>query len=185
MPPPPSDAFGVGPAASTGEAGEDILPDLLAPGLRLVFCGTAASPTSARRGAYYAGPGNRFWPTLHAAGFTPHRLAPEAFRELLPLGIGLTDLAKRVSGVDKALRPGDLDAERLKAAIRMWHPGAIAFTSAAAARHGLGRDAPFGETASPFPGTRLLVLPSPSAANGHWARQAHHWHAAARALGFA
>lgn len=201
----------------------DVLPDLLAPGLRVVFCGTAAGAESARRGAYYAGPGNRFWPMLHEAGFTPRRFRPEEFPELLALGIGLTDLAKRASGVDKSLRPSDFDVERLGAAIRMWRPGAIAFTSATAARVFLGRDAGFGEVGASLPRlrgrverrrrsrvrsgeaarpsssnphpdplpqagegeVRVFVLPSPSGANGHWARQRHHWHDAARALGFA
>jgi TDG/mug DNA glycosylase family protein len=176
----------------------DVLPDLLAPGLRVVFCGTAAGAESARRGAYYAGPGNRFWTVLQEAGFTPRRFRPEEFPGLLALGIGLTDLAKRASGVDKSLRPSDFDGERTRAAIRMWRPSAIAFTSATAARVFLGRDAGFGElTPSPafagegwggglaFRAPRLFVLPSPSGANGHWARQRHHWHDAARALGFA
>ncbi len=149
-----------------------------------MFCGTAAGAESARRGAYYAGPGNRFWPVLAEAGFTPRRFAPEEFRELLGLGIGLTDLAKHASGVDKSLLPSDFNAERLRMAIGMWLPGAVAFTSATAARIFLGREAPFGEIAEPgLP--RLFVLPSPSGANGHWSRQRHHWQDAARALGFA
>ena len=53
-----------------------VLPDVLAPGLRAVFCGTAAGTKSAIAGAYYAGPGNKFWPTLHAIGLTPRRFAP-------------------------------------------------------------------------------------------------------------
>jgi len=78
----------------------DVLPDLLLPGLRVVFCGTAAGTVSALRGAYYAGPGNRFWATLAATGLTPRRLAPEEFPQLLRFAIGLTDLAKSVSGAD-------------------------------------------------------------------------------------
>ena len=51
-----------------------LVPDLLAPGLDLVFCGTAPSPASFKARAYYANPGNAFWPTLHAVGLTPERL---------------------------------------------------------------------------------------------------------------
>jgi hypothetical protein len=69
-----------------------VLPDVLGPGLRVVFCGTAVGSASAKRGAYYAGPGNKFWPTLHAIGLTPRRLMPEEFRSVLDYGIGLTDL---------------------------------------------------------------------------------------------
>ena len=58
-----------------------ILPDVLGPGLRVVFCGSAASTVAAARGAPYAGPGNRFWPTLFEIGLTPRRFAPEEFRE--------------------------------------------------------------------------------------------------------
>jgi TDG/mug DNA glycosylase family protein len=51
----------------------------LAPGLDLVFCGTAPSPASFKARAYYANPGNAFWPTLHAVGLTPERLTPQRF----------------------------------------------------------------------------------------------------------
>ena len=68
------------------------LEDLLSPGLDLVVCGTAASPVSAERGQYYAGPGNRFWSVLEETGLTPRRLQPSEYRSLLELGIGLTDV---------------------------------------------------------------------------------------------
>ena len=93
-----------------------ILPDVLAPGLRIVFCGSGAGAASAARGAYYAGPGNKFWPTLHAVGLTPRRLAPEEFASVLEYGIGLTDLAKTRSGPDTQVR-GGYDVERLRAVI--------------------------------------------------------------------
>jgi TDG/mug DNA glycosylase family protein len=63
-----------------------ILPDLLAPGLNIVFCGTAVSAVSAARGAYYAGPGNAFWPTLYAVGLTPRRFEPEEYPSIIRLG---------------------------------------------------------------------------------------------------
>ena len=62
-----------------------VLPVILAPNLDIVFCGTAVSNISAQRGAYYAGPGNMFWPTLHEVGLTPRRLQPEEFREVLSI----------------------------------------------------------------------------------------------------
>ena len=77
-----------------------VLPDILAPGLDIVFCGTAVGNVSAQRGAYYAGLGNMFWPTLYEIGLTPRRLQPEEFREVLSFGLGLTDLVKAVLGVD-------------------------------------------------------------------------------------
>src|SRR5882672_9978757 len=66
-----------------------ILPDLLVPGLTLVFCGTAPSSVSAARRAYYAGPGNRFWSILAETGLTPRRLEPEEYGLLPQFGIGL------------------------------------------------------------------------------------------------
>jgi TDG/mug DNA glycosylase family protein len=83
-----------------------VLPDLLKPGLRIVFCGTAAGNVSAARGAYYAHPQNRFWAALHAFGLTPRKLRPEDYAELSQWGLGLTDIAKHVSGVDRELPAG-------------------------------------------------------------------------------
>ena len=69
----------------------NILPDVLRRDLRAVISGTAAGKASARRRAYYAGPGNKFWQSLRRVGLTPHVLKPQEFRELLGHGIGLTD----------------------------------------------------------------------------------------------
>ena len=76
----------------SANAAESAVPDVLAPGLRLVFCGTAPSRASAAARAYYAKPGNRFWPVLHAAGFTPSRFHPSEYAALLGLGIGADGL---------------------------------------------------------------------------------------------
>ena len=95
-----------------------VLPDVLEPGLRIVFCGTAAGHVSARRGAYYAHPQNRFWPALHAIGLTPRRLKPEDYPELPQWGLGLTDLAKHVSGMDRDLPAGALGTRSLRGADR-------------------------------------------------------------------
>jgi TDG/mug DNA glycosylase family protein len=92
----------------------DVLQDLLRQGLKAVFCGTQAGSQSARRGAYYAGRGNRFWPTLHDVGLTSVRLAPEQYARLLDCGIGLTDVAKKTSGADSLLRPTHVDAAFLE-----------------------------------------------------------------------
>ena len=85
----------------------DVLPDVLGSGLSIVFCGSAAGAASARAGAYYAGPGNRFWPTLYRVGLTPRILAPADFRTVRRYGIGLTDLCKTESGSDvRPIGPG-------------------------------------------------------------------------------
>lgn len=141
---------------------EALVPDVLAPGLRLVFCGTAPSRASATARAYYAKPGNRFWPALHEAGFTPRRFNPAEYAKLLELGIGLTDLCKGHSGNDDQLPEGALDAPGLREKIARYRPAAVAFTSKNAAKAFLGRDVDYGWQPERVGQTRLFVLPSPS-----------------------
>lgn len=139
------------------------IPDLLAPGLDLVFCGTAPSHASFAARAYYANPGNAFWPTLHAVGLTPERLAPQRFPELLGLGIGLTDLDKTEVGSDHELTPEALDAKALHAKLRRFRPAAIAFTSKHAASLALGVRSPaYGRQPDLLEGAVAFVLASPS-----------------------
>jgi TDG/mug DNA glycosylase family protein len=142
-----------------------ILPDLLMPGLKLVFCGTAAGTVSAQRGHYYAHPQNRFWRTLHAVGLTPRLLAPHEFRSLPDYGIGLTDIAKRVSGMDKELPPGALGREAamaLRGRLAAAAPRIVAFTSLNGGRRVMGAKAGAGEQAQMLGVTRVWILPSPS-----------------------
>jgi TDG/mug DNA glycosylase family protein len=149
---------------------EPILPDLLRPGLELVFCGTAAGERSAREGAYYAHPGNLFWRALHEAGITRHRFVPAEFPRLLDLGIGLTDLAKRHSGNDADLPRDAFDVPALVAKIERYRPRFLAFTSKTAARAALGRPiTAYGEQPERIGRTRIFALPSPSGqARRHW-----------------
>ena len=160
-----------------------ILPDVLALRLRVVFCGTAASARSALVGAYYAGPGNRFWPTLHEIGLTPRRLAPAEYGRVLELGIGLTDLAKRHSGADAELPAAAFDRDGLRARIAAHRPRLLAFTSLTAASIFLGRRrVTAGEQPERIGCTRLFALPSPSGrARGHWSIAP--WRALAREAG--
>ena len=124
----------------------DILPDVLGHDLRIVFCGTAAGNVSAARRAYYAHPQNRFWAALHAFGLTPRQVKPEDYAELSQWGLGLTDIAKHVSGVDRDLPPGVLGREAcaaLEAKIIATEPEWLAFTSLNAGRRYLGCAADF------------------------------------------
>lgn len=156
-----------------------ILPDLLAADLDLVFCGTAVGAASARRQAYYAGPGNAFWPTLHRVGLTPRQLRPEEYAELLGFGIGLTDLAKEVSGNDDILARHDFDVGRLKALLARYRPRILAFTGKRAAQQFVGRPVDYGCLAERAGATLLFVLPSPSgAACRYWSSAP--WHELAR-----
>jgi double-stranded uracil-DNA glycosylase len=156
----------------TSERVQFILPDVLAPGLRIVFCGTAAGTVSAARGCYYAHPQNKFWRTLQAVELTPYRLAPVEFATLPRWGLGLTDIAKSVSGMDRQLPPGALGpapCEAMAAKIAAVRPAILAFTSLTAGRRYLGRDARFGEQPERIGATRIWLLPSPSpTANWNW-----------------
>jgi TDG/mug DNA glycosylase family protein len=148
---------------------DPILPDLLQPGLALVFCGTAAGRRSAAERAYYAHPGNLFWRALFEAGLTPRLLAPAEFPLLTGYGIGLTDLAKRHSGNDADLPRDAFDVPALRARIERHAPRLLAFTSKNAARAALGHAVSYGMQEETLGQTRLFVLPSPSGqARGHW-----------------
>lgn len=146
-----------------------VLPDVLRPGLALVFCGTAAGKRSAAEHAYYAHPGNLFWRALHEAGFTPRLFAPAEFPLLSQFGIGLTDLAKRHSGNDDELPRDAFDAPALWAKIERYAPRFVAFTSKNAARAALGHAVDCGLQDERIGETQVFVLPSPSGqARGHW-----------------
>jgi len=165
------------------DAAPHVLPDLIEPGLRIVFCGTAAGTVSAARGAYYAHPQNRFWSALHAFGLTPRKLEPQEYLELPRWGLGLTDIAKRVSGMDRELPAGSLSRQacvELQAKIVAAKPEWLAFTSLNAGRRYLGRAATFGEQDERIGPTRLWVLPSPSPTAGwNWEANKHWWGALA------
>lgn len=141
---------------------EHVLPDVLAPNLRLVFCGTAAGTRSAREGAYYAHPGNYFWRTLFEVGLTPRRISPHDYRDVLKFGIGMTDLAKLHFGADHELPRDAFDAAALKRKLARYKPLVVAFTSKNAAFGYFGRVLAYGEQVEPIAHSRVFVLPSPS-----------------------
>ena len=146
-----------------------VLPDVLKANLKVVFCGTAASAKSAHVGAYYAGPGNRFWEALYTIGLTPYQLKPLEFHKVLQYSIGLTDLAQHSSGNDDTLKRDDFDAEALRQRILTEQPAILAFTSKRAAQEFLGQSVVYGWHAKTIGKTRLFILPSPSgAARRYW-----------------
>lgn len=155
-----------------------ILPDHLAEGLRVVFCGTAAGRVSARAGHYYANPGNRFWTMLAETGLTPRRLAPAEDHLLPAFGLGLTDLAKTAFGQDAEIPPEAWDRPGLIARVMQARPARLAFTSLTAARLALGRPGLGSGRLEPdpaLPGIALWALPSPSGlARSHFS--ARPWH---------
>ena len=155
------------------------MPDLLRPGLRLVICGSAAGRRSAAAGAYYAGPGNKFWRILHDCGLTPRHLRPDQFPSLPEFGIGLTDLAKLYVGGDAGIRSDDDDVDGLVAKITRYAPAWLAFNGKRAARVVLDRAVDFGPQSETIGASRLFVLPSSAgAASGYWDEAP--WHELAR-----
>ncbi|CAM5189969.1 G/U mismatch-specific uracil-DNA glycosylase OS=Bosea thiooxidans OX=53254 GN=SAMN05660750_01849 PE=4 SV=1 [Bosea thiooxidans] len=159
-------------ASPTMTEQQPILPDVLEPGLRVVFCGTQAGTASARRGAYYAGPGNKFWAVLHQIGLLPERFAPERFREMPRYGIGLTDVAKQSFGPDSALRSSHFDVSGFHARIAAHAPRFVAFNGKRSAQEALGRKGAtlaFGLQPELLAGAGVFVLPSTAGlASGHW-----------------
>lgn len=148
----------------------DVLPDLLRPGLDIVFCGTAVATASDARGHYYSGPGNKFWQLLYDTGFTPTLLTPREDVCLPDLGIGLTDLVKNVAqSHDRGLDFGGTASTtaRLEAAAPRW----IAFNGLKAARQAaiaLGQSpngVSLGRMEWTVGASRVYVLPSSSGAH--------------------
>jgi TDG/mug DNA glycosylase family protein len=160
-----------------------VLPDLLAPGLAVVFCGTAPGTVSAARKQYYAHPQNKFWRVLYDVGLTPGQLKPSEYAQLLALGVGLTDIAKHSSGMDSELPRGSLGADAiadLRRRIEKFRPATLAFTSLTGGRKFLGRAAEFGPQPQTIGTTAIWILPSPSpAAHWNWKNHFHVWQALA------
>jgi TDG/mug DNA glycosylase family protein len=171
------------------------VPDVLAPGLRCIFCGINPGRVSAAARAHFANPRNDFWRLLHDAGFTPRLYAPDEQFALLELGYGLTNAAYRTTPGSGDLRRRDFDRARLEKIARELRPCAIAFVGKEAFRGAFGRRAELGPQPLALEDTALFVLPSTSPANAavsyderlHWFRTLHEWlepvaRAAVRAL---
>jgi double-stranded uracil-DNA glycosylase len=147
----------------------EVLPDLLQPGLRVVFCGTAPSTASAKARAYYAGPGNAFWQVLHLTGLTPVELVPAEFERLSESGIGLTDICKVSYGSDAEVGVVEFDVGGLQEKIAAAEPACLAFNGKNAARGALERDVAYGPQDEQIGGAAVWVLPSTSGrARGFW-----------------
>jgi TDG/mug DNA glycosylase family protein len=149
------------------EPAASAVPDLLAPGLRAIFCGINPGRASAAAGAHFANPRNDFWRLLHDAGFTPRLLAPSEQRELLTLGFGLTNAAYRTTPGSGDLRRADFAGagERLERIANELRPTAIAFVGKEAFRGAFGQRPELGLQERTLGETRLFVRPSTSPAN--------------------
>jgi TDG/mug DNA glycosylase family protein len=156
-----------------------ILPDVLGPNLRVIFCGTAASNVSAKLEAYYAHPHNKFWRILSETRLTPRQLKPHEFMLMLGFGYGLTDLCKQASGTDNQI-PKVTSAQRaeLHEKILSHQPTFLAFTSLEAGKRYCGNRVALGAQTARIGRTRLYILPSTSLnAAWNWKTTKHHWQA--------
>ena len=147
------------------------VPDIIASGLRVLFCGINPGLYSGVTGNHFALPGNRFWPALHAAGFTPRLFHPSENAALLELGCGLTNLVNRGTAAADELSPAELvhGAKRLAAKVRRHRPATIAFVGLGAYRVAFGRPkATLGRQPERLEGAQVWVLPSPSGLNANY-----------------
>lgn len=160
------------PTPAELEAARDrTIPDVVGPGLVVLFSGINPGLWSAATGFHFARPGNRFWPTLHRSGFTPRQLRPDEQWDLLDLGLGITNVAARATArADELTREEMVDGgAALRAKVLGLRPAWLAVVGIGAYRTGFGRpDAVVGPQAVSLGETRIWVLPNPSGLNAHW-----------------
>ena len=144
---------------------------MIAPDLKVLFCGINPGLYSAATGFHFARPGNRFWPALHAAAFTPRVFHPSENQALLELGYGLTNLVNRGTAAADELAFAELVAggKKLAAKVRRYRPRTVAFVGLGAYRIAFGRPkATLGLQPEPLEGAEVWVLPSPSGLNANY-----------------
>jgi TDG/mug DNA glycosylase family protein len=147
------------------------IPDVIGPNLRVLFCGINPGLYSGYTGHHFARPGNRFWPTLYAAGFTSRLLKPAEQDELLANGYGITNLVERATATAAELSAEELAAggQRLRAKIATFQPRVLAVLGITAYRTAFGQPrAVLGEQPERLGTTRVWVLPNPSGLNAHY-----------------
>lgn len=145
--------------------------DVIAPDLRVLFCGINPGLYTAATGHHFARPGNRFWPALHASGFTPRLLAPDEKGELLALGLGITNVASRTTATAAELARDELveGGRLLREKVRLYRPAFLAVLGVGAYRLAFDRPrAALGPQPEAIGATRVWVLPNPSGLNAHY-----------------
>ena len=160
------------PTAADLAAARDLtIPDVVAPGLRVLFSGINPGLYSAATGFHFARPGNRFWPALHRSGFTPRQLRPDEQDQLLPLGLGITNIVARATARAGELTTEELRAggQELRAKAALLRPRWLAVVGVTAYRTAFAdARAAVGPQEQLLAGTRLWVLPNTSGLNAHW-----------------
>jgi double-stranded uracil-DNA glycosylase len=145
--------------------------DVIAPNLRILFCGINPGLYSAATGHHFARPGNRFWPTLYQAGLTAHLLHPSEERELLTFGYGITNLVARATATADELSPEELVAgqKRLRAKVQRYESRVVAVLGISAYRTAFARKTVMlGQQSERLADAALWVLPNPSGLNAHY-----------------
>jgi TDG/mug DNA glycosylase family protein len=167
-----ADAAAASPsAADLAAAAGRTIPDVVAPGLRVLFCGINPGLYSAWSGHHFARPGNRFWPALAASGFTPRRLLPAEQAELLAYGLGITNVVARGSARADELCAAELRAggRELAAKVTALAPRWLAVLGVSAYRVAFGEPrAAVGRQERTIGDTGIWVLPNPSGLNAHY-----------------
>ncbi|HYW31016.1 MAG TPA: G/U mismatch-specific DNA glycosylase [Gemmatimonas sp.] len=146
------------------------VPDSIAPGLDVLFCGINPGLYTAATGNHFGRPGNRFWPALHQSGFTPRLFAPWEGKELLALGMGITNMVERTTATAAELSPEEYveGGKRLTRVVTAHAPRVVAFLGIGAYRSAFARKkAALGLQAETIGQSALWVLPSPSGLNAH------------------
>jgi TDG/mug DNA glycosylase family protein len=147
------------------------LPDVIGPGLNVLFCGINPGLYSAATGYHFARPGNRFWPTLHRSGFTGRLMRPDEQDKLLDDGLGITNLAPRATARADELTADELraGARALAGKLRRYRPGWLAVLGVTAYRVAFGVPrATVGPQPDRLAGVPVWVLPNPSGLNATW-----------------
>jgi TDG/mug DNA glycosylase family protein len=153
--------------AATGKT----VPDIIAPNLRVLFCGINPSVYSAAVGHHFARPGNRFWRSLHNAGFTNRLLSPFEDRDLLQFGYGLTNIVDRATARADQLAPEELiqGQQQLSAKVQQYQPRFLAILGISAYRTAFYRPkAVMGKQDESLHSAIVWVLPNPSGLNAHY-----------------
>lgn len=157
--------------AALAAAADKRVPDLIARGLTVLFCGINPGLYSAATGHHFARPGNRFWPALFTGGFTPRLLSPAEEQELLVYGLGITNIAQRATAAASELSAAELvrGARALELKVKRSRPAYLAVLGVQAYRTAFAEpSAGLGLQPRTIGRTRIWLLPSPSGLNAHY-----------------
>jgi len=147
------------------------LPDVIAPNLRVLFCGINPGLYTAAVGHHFARPGNRFWPALYKSGFTDRLVSPFEERELLKSGIGISNIVPHATASAAELNREDFarGGRLLARKVKKYRPRIVAILGVGAYRHAFNQPkAQVGEQTERIHAARVWVLPNPSGLNANY-----------------